>query len=282
MLAKPLPTPFKPRPGEYAAEEKYDGHRLLVRVAESQGTNEKLLTSWSRTGKDSARKLSPLLAAMLRRLPCGLYDGELVSPGGKHYAVSALENHGELVYRVFDILEGPRQQPLTQCPYSYRRQVLVDIFAAAVNLIDQKKVSLAESWPVLSYEDLMERAHNVWKKSGEGLIIKRLTTPYFPGKRSDAFYKVKLWQSAVLTVIGFEAGKGEKNYRGEYAITLLRDDDGNTTAVKTLDDATCRKLESLRIVGVHPYVGRRLMIEYTSRTPDMSYENPKWDRWEDE
>ena len=36
MLAKPLTDVWDPRPGEWVAEEKYDGHRILVEVEDRE------------------------------------------------------------------------------------------------------------------------------------------------------------------------------------------------------------------------------------------------------
>src|SRR6266852_149709 len=94
MLAKPLPDGFAPKPNEYIAEEKFDGHRMLTHVEDGK------VTTWSRTGKDSARKLSTQLSKFLQLLPDGVYDGELVSNGGHSYDVSRLTNVSRLTYVV--------------------------------------------------------------------------------------------------------------------------------------------------------------------------------------
>lgn len=282
MLAKPLTDRTLFKPGLFVAEEKYDGHRMMVRYGGH------------------------------------IFDGELLVPGGKHADVAILENLSKLVYNVFDVFSSPAGSPATlaswsrtgkdsnrkintelmhvllkelpvgECPvrtndsYDARRSYLESLFENIV----QPRLRIAEARRVDSLEQVMLYAHEVWRRSGEGLIVKQRNAHYYPGKRSEAFLKVKLWQSAVFTICGWEATKGEILNRGQYAVTCVLDGDGNRMTLKTLDDEQCERFaEHGRLTGAgpeHPDFGRELRCDYTARTVTDLYENIKWDRFEDE
>ncbi len=261
MLAKPLPDGFVPKPHEYVAEMKYDGHRMLTYVEDGK------VTTWSRTGKDSARKLSAQLTKSLTLLPDGVYDGELVHNGGHSYDVSRITNVSRLTYVVFDVLETEGVRTYHKS-YTERRAILEDIFDP-----QDTPIVLALKYDIDSRDALDLLAERIWTERGEGLIVKRLTSAYHPGKRSDAFYKLKQCQHAVLTVVGFEGG----TTTGECTI-VLRDDDGNVCSVKIKNDAERARIRT----NPNVHIGRRFMITYHERTPDGAYRHPMADRFEDE
>lgn len=269
MLAHPLPDDLKITPGRYCAEEKYDGHRIMFRVQDAT-----LSATWSRTGKDSTRKLDGELALALAHLPNGVYDAELTVADGKHYDVSNLDNRGDLVCIVFDILS---LGDLDLCPLQQRirRSHLEDIFH---NLTLSPRVRLSEMRYVDSREQVEQYAREVWKRSGEGLIVKDTTAPYKPGKRpKGAYFKVKLWHSQVAELIGFEPGKGEVVDRGEFAVMVGRIGTDHVRC-KTLGDDRLERFKKSN----GSEVGKNFLFDYTSRTPDGKFENPVFDRFEDE
>lgn len=276
MLAKPLPDNFQPQQGDFCAEEKFDGHRLMVRVS------ARVISSWSRTGKDSEHKLSPMLQQALKALPDGVYDGELITmaeEGSKSYDVANLDTFNSRRYVVFDCLENAQHESITSLQQKERRAYLLKVFEAGINA---QYVVLANAWEVYSAAQLEELCNRIWDNFGEGLIVKNRRAPYRPGKRSDAYMKLKECGTAVLTITGFAPSEGEKVNRGPCGITLLRDDEGHDARVKTPDDATCARMEAGQNGDTNVHVGRRLRIEYHQRTPDGSYRSPRWDRFEDE
>jgi len=99
---------------EWVLEEKYDGHRVLVHKAGDTAT------AWNRprAGKDALpRQLAAPIVAALRHLPDGLYDGELVAPGGRSWDVARLDTDKALV--LFDVLEV-LGEPVTSKPLAQR------------------------------------------------------------------------------------------------------------------------------------------------------------------
>jgi len=270
MLASPLPENFNPKPNEWAAEEKFDGHRLIVRV-----TDGKVL-AWSRN--ELPRVLPNHVYDTLAKFPNGCYDGELLVPGKRSYGVTELTNSKDLVYVMFDILES--WHPVfnvwvSLCGDSYvaRRAVLITVFDSLFGCLqpNPQPVRLSESHPILSAPGMRLLCEQVWARDGEGLILKKLTSRYTPGKRPKDWFKIKQLRSAVLTIIGFQAGK-----MGPHSVMILRDDEGHGTTVKW------KSLQILAEVERAPasFIGRRVRIEFQERTPDGSYRHPRFDHWE--
>lgn len=267
MLAHTMPADFAPKPGQYVVEEKFDGHRLMVRVESG------MLTAWSRLGKDSMKKLSADLQQELLRLPNCVVDGEIIvggSQGGYSSDVARLENRAKLHFVLFDVLEIDGNQCIRE-PYVKRRELLTVLYTAVQK--ELTKVRLSVAFPVLRRQDIEETAERIWENRGEGIIIKSLSAPYEPGKRRRAFLKHKQCGTAVLEIIGWESGT-----TGPQNVAVLRDYKGITTKVKVLDDLT-----RARVAREHKeMIGRRLQIEFHERTPDGNYRHPRWDRFEDE
>lgn len=277
MLASPFPERFEPKPGEWAMEEKYDGHRIVVSVGERGARtllDEVGVAAWSRYGKP--RELPPRVREALASLPEGTYDGELVVPGARSYGVTVKEDAGSLVFVAFDVVRlGAADLAADGLPLNVRRGLLADV-ARDFGMSDRPGAApLCLGWqgPVRSWEDVKAAAIEVWARDGEGLIVKRLASKYLPGKRTKDWVKVKQLRTAVLVVVGYQPGK-----MGPQSTLVLRDDEGYETTVKW------KNLEELRKLNADPAraVGRRLRIEFQERTPDGGYRHPRWDRWEDE
>jgi bifunctional non-homologous end joining protein LigD len=269
MLASQIPAGFKIQPGLWAVEPKLDGHRLIATV------NDGKVRAWSRAG--NARILAPHLTKALAQFPDGTYDGELTMPDGRCYNVKELVNDNDLVYMVFDVIELVGH-PAVQETYDARRALQVEIFCSGQWLMSPA-VILAPSTNVDSMAEAQKICDAIWAKDGEGIILKRRRAPYQPGKRSKDFLKLKNLRHATLTVIGFEPSRGEIQNRGDYAVVKLRDSEGFETTVKTLNDACLARFEQEANGEKHPAIGRKLMIEFTERTPDGRYREPRWDRW---
>jgi ATP-dependent DNA ligase len=281
MLAAAMPkTPLNITPGKYIAEEKFDGHRLIVERSEVPLNGTAVITAWSRDGK--VRLLPFHLVTALVKLPNGIYDGELIAPEGKSHNVTELTQASSLVYVIFDVLELLRTNTIMQ-PWTERRAYLEEIFKRPH--IQSRHLRLSLVVKVNSFPDVNQLLADMFAMGKEGLIVKRIAARYSPGKRpKEDWIKLKGLKTAVLTVIGFQASKGTIMNRGPYAVTVLRDDDGVETQVKTIDDAQCRAFEAEAPVDWmdgHPAIGRRLRIEYQEKI-GANYRHPRWDRWAEE
>jgi ATP-dependent DNA ligase len=303
MFAAPMPDKrVDLKTGEWLAEEKIDGHRLVVEVT-SNGP-----VAWSRNGL--TRALPPHLVNALSELPQGIYDGELHVPGQRSYGVTEITNGPDLCYTIFDILRFGPADLTGFAPYSQRREILDSL------VWKRTSSPIRQGWSIPIYDEtqLAEILADVWKHDGEGLILKNKNSIYVPGKRpKNTWIKLKQVQQKQMTIVGFVPSRGEKVFRGNYAMTVLRDQEGKHTVVKTLNDAECRLLEKLALPGdlhwdevrlpenkkvkfhngtnvlkftlgndnyyPHVAVGRKIWIEYQERTPEGSYRHPRWDRW---
>lgn len=245
------------------AEEKFDGHRLIVSVV-----NGESVTAWARSGKE--RELPAHLKKALLKFPTGLYDGELCVPHGRSYNVTELERAKDRAYVIFDVLEVVARD-ITSESYQRRREALQLIFAAAGK---QTHVLLAESTRLRSKDEARKLFKDILSRDGEGLILKESAGKYLCGDRPKHIVKMKNVMSAVLRCVGYKAGK-----LGPYSTLRLKDNDGNTTSVKV------RNLKWLAEVNKNPKrnIGRKVRIEFQERTPGGGYRGPvRMDRWEDQ
>jgi ATP-dependent DNA ligase len=289
MLASPYPLidPDWSELGGWWAETKFDGIRLIVEVDRNRPADllsDYSIAAWSRAG--NPHLIPGVLREAIGKLPTGTYDGELFSPiNHTSFGATTKANFGHLQFKVFDTLamyDGREMIDLTDVAYIHRRSLLQEVFNSVGNGI----VSLAEAIKIESLEQLVVVRDDIWKNGGEGLVLKQGLGEYKPGKRVKWWVKVKRQQSAVLRVIGFGPSKGEVFDRGPYARVFLEDDNGVRTAVKTRNDYELARFERRAaevLTGqTHPDIGRQLRIEFHKWTPDGNYQEPRWDRWEDE
>lgn len=235
----------------FVLEEKYDGHRIVTTV--SGGA----VKAWSRLA--NARTLPTHIEALMAKMPDGTYDGELIVPGNKSYAVTAGVNTGKEALVLFDLIEV-LGRPVVAETQDTRRKLL----EVAYGMLDGTTgVSLSAQHAPSS-----GAVKAIWARGGEGAIIKSRTAKYQPGYRSGDWVKVKAVAAATLTIIGFEDGKS-----GPYSAVTLRDEHGIETTVKTLNNAT------LRAIAAHSaeFIGKRLVISYQEKTPAGKYRHPMWD-----
>lgn len=253
---------------EWTMEEKFDGHRLVVRVEHEeavvdQGVVEGFyaikVTAWSRLG--NTRTLPLHIKDLMEQMPVGVYDGELIVPTSQHsYSVTAGQSTGLEALVLFDMLEVD-DNPLMGEPFGARRQML-EIAFSALDGTDLPIFLAAQFVPS------MAKVQEIWDRGGEGAIIKKLSAKYSPGWRSPDWVKVKAVLSATLLITGFKNGKN-----GPYSIVELRDDHGIETTVKTLNNEMMRQFQQ----NPTAYIGKKLVISYHERLPKGKYRHPMFD-----
>lgn len=306
MLALPIDKCTIDRYADWAIEQKFDGHRLMVEVMKPQG-GPVMVEAFTRPRKRAGttdktmapRELPEHLWDAFAKLPQGIYDGELL-PGVSDGTATDVTRTDLAHLRRFVMFDVVRLlgQDTTLKPYAERRALLETIFTKALVKSLDGALTLAESLRVTCEADVTTFCKIIWDRGGEGAILKRVGATYQPGKRSKDFIKLKRGEHAVLTVIGFKATRGKVLNRGQFATVLLRDDDGIETSCKTLNDEELEafELQWRNVAGArafhgcdsktqarHPAMGRRLMIAFPMRTRDGNYQGPiMWDRWEDE
>ncbi len=235
----------------YIMEEKFDGHRLVVRVENGKAR------AWSRLG--NVRTLPIHIAAVMVRMPAGVYDGELIVPSNQHSsAVTELSNAGQEALVLFDMIEVDGHSIAHE---SNKRRV--EFLTVAFGVIEGRVVYQAQQ-----FKPTLKAVQAIWNRGGEGAIIKKISASYRVGYRSPDWIKVKAIANETLTVIGFEAGKN-----GPHSAILLRDKAGIETTVKTLDNATLREIAK----NPAAWIGRRLVISFQEKLPSGKYRHPMYD-----
>jgi DNA ligase D-like protein (predicted ligase) len=200
MLAK-IGAPFDDP--AWLFEIKWDGTRALAFV---EGGDYRLR---NRKGNDAKPRYPEL--DVLRRLPEGtIVDGEvtvLVDGRPSFHGMlqreqargaaraRALAGRLPAVYVVFDLLYRGGE-PILDRPLSERRAALRDVLAG-----------FDGSGRVLASEGVVGRGLAYFEEAGrrdlEGIVAKRLDSRYLPGKRTEAWLKIKRSQRVLCVILGF-------------------------------------------------------------------------------
>jgi bifunctional non-homologous end joining protein LigD len=101
---------------------------------------------------------------------------------------------------VFDLWHQANQ-PTTDFPYTSRRELLHDLG------IDDDTVMTPPSWDDDAGGDLMQTAADLGL---EGVVAKRLNSPYQPGIRSRFWIKTPLNKTVEVLIGGFTPGEGRR------------------------------------------------------------------------
>ncbi|MGH2973782.1 MAG: DNA ligase D, partial [Solirubrobacterales bacterium] len=211
MLAKLAPLP--PKDEDWAAEVKWDGVRALAYCRpgrlELQTRNLNVVTSQY----PEVRRLSRQLGAR-----DAVLDGELVAfdeqgrPSFERLQQRIHQTDSSVVrrrmkshpvtYVLFDLLYLDGHSLMSE-PYSLRRELL-------------EELSLdGDHWqtPAYSVGHAAELLAASAQRGLEGIVVKRLESPYAPGKRSGAWLKVKTVGRQEFAIGGWAPGEGRRRNR---------------------------------------------------------------------
>ena len=190
MLATLVATP-PDQPG-WSFEVKWDGFRAIAKC------KKKEVHLLSRNNKSFDDKFYPIREALAGLQLQAVLDGEItvLKPDGSS-SFGALQNwrseaDGELIYYVFDILwmDGHK---LMDWPLSQRRALLSKLIP--------KKGAIRESH---SFDTSAEEFLKAARKMGlEGMIAKKLDSPYKPGDRGRDWLKIKVQQRQEVVIGGY-------------------------------------------------------------------------------
>jgi bifunctional non-homologous end joining protein LigD len=211
-----------PPPGDgWAAEVKWDGQRLVAAVGEP-GRPLRLDTTRGLDAVERFPELTGLPAALApHRL---VVDGEVVAFGPDGRPDFGLLQHRMHLVRSADIARAAARIPvryvvfdllwlddhdLTPLPYLERRRLLADV------------VEAGEGWQVPAHHvggsaDLLAAAR---AQRLEGIVAKRVDSPYLPGRRSPLWRKVKVRPRQEMVVGGWQPG--EKGLVGRLGSLLV-------------------------------------------------------------
>jgi DNA ligase D-like protein (predicted ligase) len=204
-LSKTVPTG-----SDYLYEVKWDGIRALISVNEGQ------IKIRTRNNMDITSQFPELTAAdKAFRTNNALFDAEIVfldKTGRPEFkkVINRMQANGETNIQklaksmpcycyIFDCLYLDGRALIGE-PLTRRKEWLKDALKPDTNYRMSEFVEDGES--------LFEAAkeHDL-----EGIMAKRKDGKYFPGKRSDAWLKIKVRQTSDCYIIGYTPGKGNRN-----------------------------------------------------------------------
>jgi ATP-dependent DNA ligase len=147
-------------------------------------------------------------------MPNLLLDGEINYPGKTSQycthvtgsdpstAIAFQNDKGPIHYTIFDMLRTPKGTWLMKTPYSERRKLLEYFYTHYV------KGSLMEPYIHLTQCILENKAafkDRILDEGGEGVVIKKLNSPYIMGKKPKWIWmKIKQEDEADLIITGFD------------------------------------------------------------------------------
>jgi bifunctional non-homologous end joining protein LigD len=284
---------------DWAYEPKWDGIRAIARVAGS------LTAATSRNGQDLMTTFPEFaeLHDLLGSTPAVL-DGELVAIGDDGRPQFGLLQQRLNITSSSTVLRRAEQVPVTFVVFDllhFDRHTLIDLTyderRAALERLDLNGGAIITSHAFrdtpgkVLFEDARDRGL-------EGLVAKRRSSPYLPGKRSGHWLKVKAIRTQEVVICGWTAGQGQlKDVFG--ALMLGIPDTGGMRYVGKVGtgfDARSRTriLDQLRPLAIdrHPFtqepearerVGARYVkpalvgeVQFSEWTRDGRLRHPSW------
>ena len=220
-----LASPLEPdrlcetQPEDWQLEWKWDGIRgqLIHR-----GTGVYL---WSR-GEELVNDSFPELVDVGAALPDGsVLDGEIICWAeqddaplgfdvlqrrlGRKQVGATLRRECPMRFIAYDLLEDQgrdiRSEPLKQ-----RRQQL-DILLKQIDHPEQWRLSASPCWPLTGWQDLDQEREGARQRRAEGLMLKRIESPYLAGRKRGHWWKHKLEPMTLDAVLLYaQAGSGRR------------------------------------------------------------------------
>jgi bifunctional non-homologous end joining protein LigD len=199
-----------PRSEDTLFEVKWDGLRALISV------DEGLVTIRGRNGMDMTRQFPELLIPdEAFRATSALFDAEIVclDPDGK-------PNFRDVIHRMQQKPEGgiararakhPATCYLFDCLYLDGRAIVNEpLIRRREWLRDAVKTNPAYRLSE-AVDDGPAFFEAVRKLGLEGIVAKQKQSVYLPGKRSDAWLKIKTRQTTECIIIGYTRGNGDRD-----------------------------------------------------------------------
>ena len=219
-LAQDVPK----NPQGWIFEVKFDGYRLLTRIA---GTSAKDIRLFTRNGNDWTSKLASLQQAIASlKLPIGWYDGEVVVTDQRGLpdfgALQACFESGrtqEMVLYLFD-LPYFAGHDLRACPLDARRAALSQILKTAEPGSASDRVRFSEEFAA----DPVSLITSACKLGLEGLVAKRRDSTYV-SRRSTDWVKLKCGQRQEFVVGGFTDPQGSRSGFGALLLGVFNGTD---------------------------------------------------------
>ena len=208
MLAKETEYAFAD--ADWLFEIKWDGYRAIAEV------NKDDVALYSRNG-NSFLSAYPLVVAELRKMKLNaVLDGEIVvlddegNPSFQKLQHYAENTQYPLHYYVFDLLELDGKK-LYDLPLIERKTLLE---------------KLIKKNDVIKYSDHViengEAFFNATKeKKLEGIMAKKMSSNYYPGKRTNEWLKIKHHKTEEAIIAGFTSPRGGRKHFGALVLGMM-------------------------------------------------------------
>jgi len=187
---------------EWSAEHKWDGIRSQVIIRNDQ------LFVWSR-GEELVTDKYPEFEALVGVVPNGtVIDGEILPfPDGeigtfndlqtrigrKNVSKKLLEKT-PVILKAYDILEWEGED-IRNTAFGERREILEELYHEVRS--DELPLHLSESIRFKTWEEAAVERENSREVKSEGLMLKRLDSPYLVGRKKGDWWK---WKVDPLTI----------------------------------------------------------------------------------
>jgi DNA ligase D-like protein (predicted ligase) len=249
---------------DYLFEIKWDGERTIAFVEDG-----KIVRLQNRGLQDVSSRYPEIIGSPVEANEA-ILDGEIVlleKDGKPSFSKLAQRSHVQdpfkihllskampVTYVTFDILYR-NGKALTNLPLRERKKYLSVMKQAAILpifFIEDRGKTFFESVTSMGYE---------------GIMAKRMDSPYLQGKRSDSWLKMKPQRAAICNVIGYTKGEGHRSLLGALLIAQHRENRmidrgrvGSGISGKTLGDLLSLLHPLMEKNGV-TYVDPSLQVE---------------------
>lgn len=252
-----------PTSDDWAMEPKLDGWRFVF-----ERTADQIKSYAGRNGADRTGEPADIERWLAKILPPGTaIDAELVAVGKNMISsdvATALVQDAPMVAYVFDILQVAGHDA-HDAPYAQRRALLERLFETVP---DDAPVKLVLSVPA------DQTVLDAWLNAGaEGVVLKRTTSRYRPGKRSYDWQKIKPTKTIDLRIVDLpHDGKGK--FAGQVGAVVFEIKPGLHGRASGMTDAVRREMTD------HPerYIGRIAEFAYQLQTRDGHLRHPVYKR----
>ncbi len=274
MLAKPSNVDFLRQVENdlnWAAGEKWDGYRQILYLS-NEGNH-----LYSRYGNDHIANC-PQFQTIIPELDGTVLDCEGMSPTRRlednaacfkahsENAIAWQKANGLAFLVTLDILRYNTNDEV-RYRFATRREALEDVTAKLIVLYEMGQLRLEH----LVYIGKEQYYNEILARGGEGVILKDLRAPYTPGKRSNAWLKVKRLEQYIYTINGFTDGAGK--YEGMVgSIVYGNDKIASIGTASGMDDET-------RIdMTIQPefYIGKEALFECQQLTDRKVMRHPRY------
>lgn len=247
-------------PTDWIAERKYDGTRIVLQKFD--GT----VSLYTRRHIDRAETLADLTDVAEATLPDGLIlDGEYcyLTPEGTsrflpiHHASGTVEAENlSGTYFAFDVLAIDS----TWC----LRDPLLERKDRLGEFIPSEEMITSVSYETEEFEAYYDR---IVDRGEEGIIMKRRSSPYHRGTRSEHWQKIKAFSETDLLAVGFTPGEGTR--AETFGALVLSDGEEYVGRVGSgFDRDTLRTLrDAMTPVSDPPFSRKRVGRDYTPIVP---------------